>query len=169
MKLFTLISAAVLECWPHEGHSFVIRKWGQRTFMIHQSWGLPMGITWQHTHLQVMIQPMATDTGRLYTGCYWTGNLPMYQFNVLYNHHIQASVIHPHQGEFIVEVSVWQVFCKNSDKLPQFACTHCFIGHKQTHMFALSWMPVWRNGIIACDTALTVHFSILTLPFPFPW
>lgn len=29
----------------------------------------------------------------------------MYQFNVLYNHHIQAAVIHPHQGEFTVEVS----------------------------------------------------------------
>lgn len=34
---------------------------------IHQSWGggaLPVGVTWQHTHLQVIIQPKAVNTGK---------------------------------------------------------------------------------------------------------
>lgn len=29
----------------------------------------------------------------------------MYQFNDLYNHHIRAHVIHPHRGQFAVDVS----------------------------------------------------------------
>lgn len=66
----------------------------------------------------------------------------MYQFNVLYSHHIEASVIHPHQGEFVVEVSasethMSQTFWKNSDKLPQSVYTRCYIGHKYAYLHSL--------------------------------
>lgn len=95
----------------------------------------------------------------------------MYQFNVLYNHHIQARVIHPHQGEFIVEVSASETHMSQTFWKTVTSCHSLCIPivllvtnmHICTRLYAAR-----RNSIIVSDTALTLPFSIRAPSFLFP-
>lgn len=100
------------------------------------------------------------------------GHLPMDQFNVLYNHHIQASVIHPHQGEFVEEVSASETSMSQTFRKTVTSChtvyIYCFIGHKHAYLHSLVY-AAQRNSIIVSDTALTLPFfhshSVAALPW----